>query len=251
MRKYRYNQTAVLIPDIHQDIEWVDKIITKHKKDNPLFVLMGDLFDARKDNVATAGETARYIVNLKKQLNERLVILVGNHDQAYYARYLGSINPMLYNWDFNLKSLEEISKHIDESFIRSNQLCVYIHGYLISHAGVIGKHFYNEYTDKILDKEESLNKFFKYCDNEFNIFPHLSKLLYPGSQRGGPGLPGLTWCDFDYEFVDELIVPQIFGHTSSKEFPHRIKDKSHCIDGKQTIYGILDKRNFTIHEPLK
>ena len=50
---------------------------------------------------------------------------------------------------------------------------------------------------------------------------------------GGP-----LWLDWDSEFVDDLPLPQVVGHTRGREA--RRKDRSWCIDATQTCAGLID-----------
>jgi hypothetical protein len=46
------------------------------------------------------------------------------------------------------------------------------------------------------------------------------------------------WLDWDTEFVDDLPLPQVVGHTRGAHA--RNKDRSWCIDCAQTSVALLD-----------
>jgi hypothetical protein len=68
-------------------------------------------------------------------------------------------------------------------------------------------------------------------------------ILTAGKSRGGEQeAGGITWLDWEEEFVDEIPYSQIVGHTRGHG-PRNI-GRSWCLDGSQTCWGMLDENGF-------
>ena len=240
--------TALLIFDPHQDSEWIQRILDKECSSFSHLVLGGDYYDAKSERAGTLGEMCDLLLNLRQEFGERLTLLWGNHDIQYLEalpamRQRRNPRNLCYKipGDYTNSQAKKISKRLPEGFIKSGKLFAEINGHLISHAG-LAPAFWPEAPDT----ETALNLLEEQCNAALLNLAHREfKLLQAGASRGGTQpIGGMTWLNFDQEFEDALPLPQIFGHTpslsDSLKARARQKGRSWCLDGAQTIYGLLN-----------
>lgn len=237
-------KSALILADIHQDINWVKTILEKEKGNFDTIISLGDEFDSFKSfpEVETVKNTAKFIIELQEGKYGPYFELMANHTCAYYEAHKYSSKfqspKHLYNMcsGFTKSKSVEISKILKLQHWQQFHLFYTCNGYFISHAGLAQK-FWNNYIskeenyDRLWEKSEEALKLINVCSHE---------ILEPGLARGGKQIVGgLTWLDFSQEFVDdEQLPPQICGHTSEYNLIRK-KNRSWCLDGTQTTYAIL------------
>jgi hypothetical protein len=130
---------------------------------------------------------------------------------------------------------------LDSKFWQQARCFVTAHDFLISHAGVAAQFWpVAESTDAALGVLEQR------CEKALEQANHKrADLLAPGRIRGGDGLGGITWQDWNMEFNDELPLPQIVGHTRSANGA-RQKGRCWCLDGCQSSYGLLNSNGLEV-----
>lgn len=241
--------TALLIFDPHQDADWIRRILKLEEGNFTHLLLGGDYFDAKSDRAGSLAEMCELLHELDRDYGSRLTLLWGNHD-IQYLEAIPSLrrhrNPRHQNYkipgDYSNSKAKKLSKLLDEEFLKRGRLLAKINGHLISHAGIAGK-FWPE-ADSL---EESIQLFEDQCDKALLTLPYQNHgLLQAGEIRGGDqAIGGITWLDFNHEFSDDLELPQIFGHTTGlyEDITSRARQegRSWCLDGAQTIYGLLRK----------
>ncbi len=229
------NKRVLVIPDIHQDIDWVNSILTIEHGNYDNVVFLGDYFDSRKDFpvIHTASKTAQW---LKDKLHIGAIGLIGNHDLPYLESW--TFNQRFSNKKavFNICSGFSKSKSIDINKVLHiddwNKLRPFIiaNGWILSHAG-----FRPLFLKKNLDvlHGELINAIQKIA---FEYSPY----FHAGFVRGGSAEnAGPFWCDFHYDFLDSENIRQIVGHTAKFNNIRNIGN-SYCIDGGQTTYAIIN-----------
>ena len=234
---------CVIIPDVHQDVAWVERILAQETSAD-LYVFLGDYFDShlpRKRRTGVAA-TCAFLADLQRQLAERVVFLLGNHDVQYLEARGDCLRhrvPRFLHYRcgsaFKAAAAAKIAKHLPLEFWRAAQLFVRVNGWLLSHAGLVSQHWPPaDSVDLTCDNLE------RRCREALRLpvsQPH--PLLEAGKVRGGNAtVGGITWLDWDDEFDDSVPLPQIVGHTGSV-IGARQKGRSWCLDGQQTCYGIL------------
>lgn len=245
----------LVIPDIHQEISWVDKILQIENGNFDKVVLLGDLYDSFSSpkTIASVTETAKYVMELKQKMGDNLIVLIGNHDVPYYAVYetaRKTNNVYEHSLSDRVKYVcggytphkaIEIAKVVDREFIDSCKLCHIEDNILYSHAGLL-----SNFLNPFLTDVEVPNYIENICTEAWKTFPHIwNPLLEAGMSRGGCEVHGgITWCDIS-EFKDDIPLVQIFGHSTEYSRVSRI-GKSFCIDGLQQIYAIV-KNGFEIN----
>jgi len=237
---------TLIIPDVHQDIGWVRAILDQEDDNWDRLVFLGDYFDSF-DNppvVASVGETAEFLLDLREEYGERVTYLIGNHDVPYFEllelAQSGAHLPFPVNScsGFDTDKATEIARVLDTDFRDSCRLFIFCNGHLLSHAGVHPK-FWREGHPGIDDPIEALDELCQIAME--NLGKKYMAILGCGSARGGPeDVGGITWLDWNREFEDHpSLPPQIVGHTPHSLGP-RDEGRSWCIDGNQSCWAILE-----------
>ncbi|MGE9291345.1 MAG: metallophosphoesterase [Puniceicoccales bacterium] len=243
---------CLIIPDVHQDIRWVKRILASAGEwDHCIF--LGDYFDTRNspENVATIQDTAKFIYEFAQAHPNKTSFLWGNHDLPYLEAHRSWPN-------MNRRALprsnagvpisgteaSRIFQQWPEDFTASIRLFRVINGHLLSHAGVAQQFWMNPN-----DLGDSLSHLEEECtDALLHFHKRNHPLLSPGIARGGEEpVGGITWQCWS-EFADDLPLPQIVGHSRSLSGA-RQNGRSWCIDGGQTCYAVLEEDQLTVHNP--
>ena len=238
----------LLIPDIHQDLLFLSRILDRENLDRfDQVILLGDYFDANVD--AFAGEEptrliAQFLLELVSKYPRKIRLLWGNHDIIYcrlreYVLRVGK--------EGILK--EEIDPEMRETFLQALwinevwpgemwfrlELAIRHQDMLFSHAG-IHPEFWPAGSPEVA-LQDLLMEWEGVIGNLFENEDH--PLLEAGPPRGGQGkVGGPLWLDWESEFVDELPYRQIVGHSAGAT--PRQKGRSWCIDCGQQGYGIIE-----------
>lgn len=256
---------TVLIPDIHQNISFVKRILEAEENKADRFVFMGDYFDCYEvDGVDTftAAYTARFLQKTADRLGPKATWLIGNHDLPYCAAYqegLTVTDPRNPFWctGYSAENATMINKNLKPSFFQNLQLFATVDKFFVLHAG-----FHQSHIDGIDDIPEGVAEFWqkKWDASKHEIFNrdnaedfgnvnHRHWLYFVSYYRGGPDqVSSPIWLDFRCEFEDIPGLPQIVGHTKSQTRPYRCVGGSHCIDGNQHLYATVDSGKLEIHD---
>jgi len=248
-------ENLLVIPDWHQNVEFVKNVIKKEKGNFNYILTLGDEFDARGEKgIVGAKETAEFALELQKgEKYGPCSQLLGNHNLGY-----------LESWRVNQKfrSKRELvnkcggfskgkSIKINNIYKWENwlgyKLFVYFGGFLFSHAGFHPGYWVGESGNKgdvtvTLGLEDKLNSLYEEFTQSVQLIeakPH--RLFSAGRARGGDSpYGGPLWLDFDEEFEDSpALPPQIVGHTRNVKNKVRKKGRSYCIDGGQSSYALV------------
>lgn len=237
-------EKVLLISDIHQDIDWVEKVLFQESPDRVIW--MGDWFDSHKpvDKIFGARQTAKW---LKERIenNPKDVFLFGNHDFPYYEvapacrRHTNKRHIYTYCSGFTNSKAKEINKELtEEHWQRFLPFCFVNNEYVISHAGISSHWWPVANTDDIPTLAFVYDKAMTAVVNA-RSYP--MDILDAGLARGGNAVVGgFTWLDWDEEFTDEIPFAQIVGHTANHNHI-RQRGRSFCIDGGQHTYAYFQK----------
>lgn len=198
---------TVIISDCHHRIAKIDAILTHEPHDRA--VLLGDNFDMFDDVPEDAYRTA---VWLKASLarSERTHFM-GNHDQSYGY----SPNRRMRCSGFTTAKDMMIWQVLDRAAFDKLSLYHVSDGVLLSHAGFSSHLMKSEMGKGTLGLDETITYLAGEMQNvrekAHNDGCHV--LMASGWSRGGSERHGgLTWCDFDTDFL-ATSFPQIVGHT--------------------------------------
>ena len=199
---------TLIIPDLHLRWQQAQKIIDTVKHDEIIF--LGDFFDDFGDDPNSIGEMADWLEDSVRKPNR--IHLFGNHD-IHYAFADEHLQCSGYKqWKHFIIHDRYEKKDIWDKF-------KYYHilddKWFLAHGGLHEHWVPKEILAFNQDRPKFLRELQAYLDAEI-IKSHRegSWVLHAGGARGG-ALPfgGLTWCDFEREFVPVKGLNQIVGHT--------------------------------------
>lgn len=242
--------TCLIIPDVHQNIAWVDRVLSKENTADKV-VFLGDYFDTRKPAQPRTGvgATCLYLTKIFQELGEKAVFLLGNHDIQYLEAkpacdHYRTPRNLHYQCGsaFSHAAAAKIAKDLAGEFWQKSRLFVQVDGWLLSHAGISPGLWPQAAT-----VAESLVVLDQRCALALQTMKRgPDPLLQAGKVRGGEAeRGGITWLDWNEEFTDALPLPQIVGHTPSEDGARK-KGRSWCLDGLQTCYAILTEAGVSV-----
>jgi len=248
----------LIIPDLHQRCKVTEKILERESSKVDKIVFLGDYFDNFDGAWESCGfkYTCEWIKPTHDSLKEKAIWLIGNHDMCYLEECFRHSNfPLkeehpnkIYKCTgYTRNKASQCRKffHKDKHpFFLNTHLIYQAESYLLSHAGIhpsrmpMPLHDINKNIEKIKELWEDTKL-------HINIKPN-HNLLTCGQVRGGnETVGGITWLDFDCEFVDIENVPQIVGHSHHPK-PER-KGRSIDIDCCNAFYIKIEDFYFDVY----
>jgi len=228
---------TLIVPDIHNKIDKVDKII--QHVDVERIIFLGDYFDDFGDTPLDAERTAYWLKDSLSKPNR--VHLVGNHDLAVMID-----NPVTWCSGYTKQKSKAINRILNSYHWRQLKYYHKMDGWLLSHAGISAK--FVKYFQDNLNK----NNIIKFLDHQIKIGlerikkKESSYFFGAGYCRGGQfPCGGILWCDFNQEFEPIKGVKQIFGHTIIDK--PRKKGNSWCLDSHLKHFAIWDGKVLSVY----
>lgn len=216
---------TLIIPDIHENIEPVRRILDDECWDDVVF--LGDWFDRFSTQPGDALSTARWLA--ANQADSRFRFIWGNHDLPYAFSHRGLACS---GHQYDLKCLLLYEGVAMRSHFR---LHTRVGRFLVSHAG-FHHSFIGDYENLCAGAIKALEA----GDHR------LPGVLGPGWARGGDQMVGgCTWLDWNDEF-EPTDTPQIVGHTIGKE--PRWKGEALCLDTQLAHYAVYEDGDLTVKE---
>lgn len=260
--------TTLIIPDVHQDIQSVKKILAVEDVNCvDEIVFLGDWFDSfyEPPRVASFKDTCLFVRDLvwENNKNKKMVFLVGNHDLAYIynnkkSGYSNVVPSVTYWCSGVTKSKISTFRQIfydkglkDDWFVENFKIAHRSQGWIFSHAGMVNRQIpYGHTVDQVID-----NVLPDVWLNFRNIAYRQNALISAvGVSRGGQdNTGGLLWLDYHSEFfASPDIGRQVFGHTyvaeptanalnteyESWNLDTNLKNYAKIRDGRLTTYRI-------------
>ena len=201
MNKHRtpHPSRTLVIPDIHNDVLRAEAAISALAGRYDRIVFLGDYFDDFGDSPETIRLVAQWLKYSVEQ-PER-THLVGNHDLAYLVpsvfTYCSGFTPE------KMRAVGPVLRSIPRDRFHA---AVDVGGWLLSHAGVLPLHAGNRSAAEIAAWADTMLR---------QLFAGGRPALFAaGAARGGrEPAGGITWCDWDEEFVPTAGLHQVVGHT--------------------------------------
>lgn len=239
----------LIIPDIHNKIWTVKKILSNEKADEVCF--LGDWFDSPNDTPQDASKTAKYVKNLMK--NPKHKFIWGNHDISYaYSKFNLSARCSGYTVAKDIEITKVLSKDEWSNF----KFFRVVDGWLLTHAGL-----HNEFSKSTNGDLDSISSFLEEEQLQAyralkNSGAHSHWMFTAGRARGGRQIyGGLTWCDANEEFSPIHAIKQIFGHTPRRSLAGlynredmNVGKDNLCIDTGLNHYAILEDGKMTVKQ---
>lgn len=195
---------TIIIGDIHGEKHW-QKIQNEIDKCRYM-IFMGDYVDSFERSDKEISKNLEKVIDLKKNNKEKVILLLGNHDNQYLFGDLtrcSGFRPQMFTV---LKN--KFEENID-LFCVSHQ----IEDVLFTHGGLLNDHFRD--LNRIFKKEKNmrydtyLNMFFRN-----KIIPMLSvSYIRGGSDRNS----GIFWTDWRELLMEKEMLPvhQVVGHSAN------------------------------------
>ncbi len=247
------DRPVLVVPDVHQDLGFLQRAAALAAQEGAGLVFLGDYVDTLDRR--WRGEPAiRAIANALPELAEThphgCLFLAGNHDVMALQIAYSRARQLLTGRAELLATVQDARQPEanyatllgawPQTFLRTWRIAAVCHGFLLSHAGVARRFWPWEAAPDTAGQtrafiKHSTEDWLKWLDHGAD-----SPLFAVGPARGGKLSPigGPLWLDWDNEFVDDLALPQLVGHTRGREA--RRKHRSWCLDGSQSCAGLLD-----------
>ena len=243
----------LVVPDLHQDLGFFKRAVALAEQEGAGLLFLGDYVDSlnpRWRNAPSLEAIAKALPELAETHPHGCLFLAGNHDlmalQTAHSRarhLIAGRADLIASVQAARQPENNYSALIGawpRQFLRTWQIAAVCHGYILSHAGVARRFWpWSAAPDNAGQTrafiESSSRAWVRWLEEGAD-----NPLFAVGPARGGKVSPigGPLWMDWDAEFVDDLELPQIVGHTRGIE-PRR-KNRSWCIDASQSCVGLLD-----------
>ena len=247
------SRPALVVPDVHQNLFFLEGAVARAEREGAALVFLGDhvdAIDARWRNTSALMAVARALPELAEAHAPGCVFIAGNHDvQALrLARHragllLAGEEAQVAKLDAAMPAAPAYGQLLGAwtlDFLRGWGLAGVAHGFLFSHAGVARRHWPWSIAP---DAAGQTRAFLRQADEAWErwlLGNEEGPLFDIGPARGGHDAPvgGPLWMDWDREFVDDLPLPQVVGHTRAAQA--RRKDRSWCIDASQSCVALIE-----------
>lgn len=222
----------LICPDIHGRAFWHKAVELIDDVDHVVF--LGDYLDPygyEGISFDTAVEEFNKILQFKETFNDKVTLLIGNHDCHYVDLDFMDCSRLNYR---KRKEMHDLFMNHIEKF---NLIFDYESKYLFSHAGV-----YANWLENNDFSFEDLKNFSKFRENWMSSLEDIS--FY----RGGYNLVGsCVWADLR-ESLKHSVYPNrhhIVGHTQLEEKPYKAENIT-CVDVRRCF--ILNTETGEINE---
>lgn len=258
---------------MHLKISRVEKILNDNDFD--VLISLGDWFDDFNDTPADNEKTAKFILNLYKEYGEKFIWLLGNHDVPYVYPEVNRSYWCSGNTPEKLKEISRVFKRkLNRNLLKLSHVINIpkLKPIVLSHAGIHVVQFKQSlYVAGIpeITVEDILHRCEQALMNCMVGIP--DAFLSAGPARYGYApIGGITWLDWNMEFVPVKGLSQIVGHTpvirpmmtdgeKDTEAIEELADKTeHVLQSKKCYninldthlhhYAILDNNKLTIHK---
>lgn len=244
-------KNVILVPDVHGRDFWRELIPFIDECERVVF--LGDYHDPYQHegiSNATSLNNFKEILSFAKEHQDKVVLLLGNHDLSYYNRTTDD------SWDvganrYDMQHQEEVKSLFRDNnnlfaIIEMIELPEIDRKFLLSHAGVHPQWINEAKALETIDPYNITNIYIKLTElfgqgsREFK-----SSLMHVGWSRGGFNKVGsMVWADCHEFFMEQTPFTQVFGHTQQLKVVNNtyvpdepyISGTNVCIDCHQCFY---------------
>lgn len=216
----------LIFGDIHGRTFW--RYALDHHEEYDKIIFLGDYLDHYKgevENEITAIHNFIEIIEFKKQHPDKVILLVGNHDESYRSYTFYRLANGGRHYDLHHEDVCQLFHDNKDLFSLAHEETVGEKNYLFTHAGLtLG--WYEENKEVIGDLTvENLNKLDKTHQGELTL-TQISFYRYGGYANGS-----ILWADIrEHDKAKEKLSThyQIFAHTYLKK--EYITEQWACLD---------------------
>jgi hypothetical protein len=227
---------TVVISDIHNHTDSAQMVLDKVDADE--YVILGDVFDDFDDTPEDVYAVAKWLSDTVKR--DDVTVLFGNHDMPYRFS-----NPTVWCPGFSDEKSRAINSAMSLDDWDKLQFYKYTQGWYLSHAGLhpdVFGHPLHGITPESIDTE--IEKGLTHL-----MAGERAQFCRYGHRMGIRSYGGITWADWNSEFVPIVGINQIVGHT-----PHscvrakyiiandKLKSHHHCV------YQLLDPKPLSYYD---
>jgi hypothetical protein len=204
----------IVIADIHNNTRWIEPTLEQLKKDHnwDKAVFLGDYFDHYGDNEFSAEGTAKW---LKQSISQDdRIHLLGNHDMPYLTPYCKFV------WcpGFTAEKRFKIRSVLTEEDCKKIRPACTFDDWVFSHAGFT-QSLMNYIAHPVHGYPDSPEALVKRAESELDRLRigDESPFFQCGARMGEATPGGITWADWNMEFIPIKGINQIVGHTPHKK----------------------------------
>ena len=254
----------LICPDIHGRTFWKKESENIDKYDK--FIFLGDYLDPYNFEhiiIPEALDNFKEIIEFKQKYNDKVILLLGNHDMPYFSSDYFNLN---YYHSRHSKQFHDDISEIFDKFYRLFQLTYAYDDIIFSHAGI-----QNLWLEKVIKPDSyDIRDLSKTINDLLKTNRGLQKLYCVTDARGGFGHIGsCIWADiedmlYDYNFTCDkkenniYKYKQIFGHSLQAYYDKDMNIKygsiiefENCKMLDNTYAYELDTENFTVKQKEK
>jgi hypothetical protein len=229
-----------IIPDVHEKINKLQRIIAKYDESVSHFIFLGDFLDSWDGLTWNTHETCRW---LKENVaNPKYTFLYGNHD-IHYAYPLEGL--ICSGYTRQKQMLVGGQLRLDEHWSHF-RLIAWADEWLCTHAGIHPHLLHPVYgADEAILRDMEKRALDRLQSGE------VDPLVAPGRGRGGRApVGGLTWLDWETEFTPSQGLNQIVGHTAGHDVRSSITDTSsnYCLDTDLNHVALIENNSVEIQD---
>ncbi|MDZ4742085.1 MAG: metallophosphoesterase [Verrucomicrobiota bacterium] len=231
-------ERIIIIPDIHYRLTVVNTILEREYAKADKIIFLGDYFDTQDHSHESAAVTSLWIKGLLN--DKKCVCLLGNHDM----QYLFPKNNHFRVKGFNAKAARIISEIFKPTDLNKFSLYWIYKKWVMSHAG-IHPGFIPGGNIPLRTQLGLLSR------NAFRAAHegHSHSFLEAGYARHGrAAFGGVTWLDFEEEFMPIRGLNQIVGHTRGLKvrFIEEKDSRNYCLDAQGRYYAVLNENRLQV-----
>jgi hypothetical protein len=217
--------SALVIGDIHHDVDGADHLLAKHRSRAQRVVFLGDVFDSLGDRPAQMQRSCEWLAAMLA--DPRSTVVAGNHDLSYCTR--GSRAHFCPGWT---PDKQRIFERVCGDLARERmRLALQVGPWLLTHAGVTADLAANRSAAQLVSAAATA-----WSDA---MAGRKHPLLGCGRPRGGAdAVGGLTWCDWRSEFRPTASIHQICGHTRCRGV---VRGRHLARDGAMSVTEAYDE----------
>lgn len=235
-------ENVLVLSDAHQRIDWVQAVLERENGNFDKFLFNGDMMDTHCPHEVPGAKPVGKFYNW---LLSNHHVNLGNHElPVMESRFRNKVFSKKKNLFYHCSGFTnnrsiDFNKGIELEQWKTATIFRVVNGWLVSHAG-----FHPKYFMPFMSLEENLSRLWTEAKQALELM-HIQfhNLFTVGGARSGAKhekhiVGGPLWLDWS-NFIDELPLPQLVGHTHKENTIRKI-GRSYNID-TGSAYALISK----------